>query len=132
MDPEDLRVAVYDLFRRGHIPRVATLGEDLSVATGEVTEGLATLAAQRNLALGTDGEITMAHPFTAVPLGFSVMGDDTLWWGGFRSRQCEGAPTSSATPTAAHRQMSASDPICAVNLPGPDLPVDGRAGGVRR
>ena len=24
----------------------------------------------------------MAHPFTAVPLGFSVMGRDTLWWGG--------------------------------------------------
>lgn len=24
----------------------------------------------------------MAHPFTAVPLGFSVMGQDTLWWGG--------------------------------------------------
>lgn len=24
----------------------------------------------------------MAHPFTAVPLGFSVMGERTLWWGG--------------------------------------------------
>jgi hypothetical protein len=24
----------------------------------------------------------MARPFTAVPLGFSVMGRDTLWWGG--------------------------------------------------
>src|SRR4051794_39307233 len=24
----------------------------------------------------------MVHPFTAVPLGFSVMGSDTLWWGG--------------------------------------------------
>jgi hypothetical protein len=40
------------------------------------------LAAARHLALGSDGEITMAHPFTAVPLGFSVMGRDTLWWGG--------------------------------------------------
>lgn len=24
----------------------------------------------------------MAHPFTAVPLGFSAMGRDVLWWGG--------------------------------------------------
>ena len=24
----------------------------------------------------------MAHPFSAVPLGFSVMGARTLWWGG--------------------------------------------------
>lgn len=82
VDPEDLRVAVYDRFRRGQIPRVAALANDLSVATGEVSAGLAALAAQRNLALGADGEITMAHPFTAVPLGFSVMGGDTLWWGG--------------------------------------------------
>jgi hypothetical protein len=82
VDTEDLRVAVYDMFRRGHIPRVATLAEQLSLATDEVTEGLATLAAERHLALGADGEITMAHPFTTVPLGFSVMGNDTLWWGG--------------------------------------------------
>jgi hypothetical protein len=32
--------------------------------------------------LGSDSEITMAHPFSTVPLGFSVMGRDTLWWGG--------------------------------------------------
>jgi hypothetical protein len=43
---------------------------------------LASLAAARHLALGSDGEITMAHPFTAVLLGFSVMGRDALWWGG--------------------------------------------------
>jgi len=47
-----------------------------------VRSGLLTLGAARHLALGSDGEITMAHPFTAVPLGFSVMGQDTLWWGG--------------------------------------------------
>ena len=28
------------------------------------------------------GQIVMAHPFSAVPLGFSVMGARTLWWGG--------------------------------------------------
>jgi len=26
--------------------------------------------------------ILMAHPFASIPLGFSVMGANTLWWGG--------------------------------------------------
>ncbi len=82
MDTEDLRLAVYDRFMRGQIPRITTLTEDLSVTAAEVRAGLSTLAAERHLALGADGEITLAHPFTAVPLGFSVMGRDTLWWGG--------------------------------------------------
>jgi len=79
---EDLRIAVYDRFRRGEIPRIDALAGDLSVSAHEVMAGLATLADQRHLALDANGEITMAHPFTAVPLGFSVMGRDTLWWGG--------------------------------------------------
>ena len=82
MDLEDLRVAIYAGCRRGRVPRIADLATEL-LATGEqVRSGLLTLAAARHLALGSDGEITMAHPFTAVPLGFSVMGRDTLWWGG--------------------------------------------------
>jgi hypothetical protein len=32
--------------------------------------------------LGDDGAIVMAHPFASIPLGFAVMGDHTLWWGG--------------------------------------------------
>jgi hypothetical protein len=82
VDLEDLRLAVYDRFRHGQLPRVTSLAKDLSSTPEEVSSGLGTLAAQRHLALGADGEITMAHPFTAVPLGFSVMGRDTLWWGG--------------------------------------------------
>ena len=82
MDSEDLRIAVYDRFRRGQIPRIAALARDLAVSPEQVSAGLATLAAQRHLALDADGEITMAHPFSAVPLGFSVMSQDTLWWGG--------------------------------------------------
>ena len=82
MDSEDLRIAVYDRFRRGQIPRIAALARDLAVSPEQGSAGLATLAAQRHLALDADGEITMAHPFSAVPLGFSVMSQDTLWWGG--------------------------------------------------
>jgi hypothetical protein len=81
-DAEDLRLAVYDRFRRGQAPHVADLADDLAVTPDEVRSGLQVLAAHRHLVLGADGEIVMAHPFTAVPLGFSVMGQDTLWWGG--------------------------------------------------
>ena len=87
MDSEDLRLAVYDRFRRGHIPRIDDLVEELGVTADEVGAGLAALAAQRHLALGDDGEITMAHPFSAVPLGFSVMGQDTLWWDAVAARR---------------------------------------------
>jgi Alkylmercury lyase len=82
VDIEDLRVAVYDHFRQGEVPRVARLAGALSATEDDVRSGLATLAAARHVALGRDGEIAMAHPFTAVPLGFSVMGRDALWWGG--------------------------------------------------
>ena len=82
MDVEDLRVAVYDHFRQGEVPRVTGLATELSTTQEEVGTGLATLSAGRHVALGPDGEITMAHPFTTVPLGFSVMGRDALWWGG--------------------------------------------------
>lgn len=40
------------------------------------------LAEQRHIVLDRDDAILMAHPFAAVPLGFSVMGSSTLWWGG--------------------------------------------------
>jgi hypothetical protein len=70
---EDVRLAVYDAFvRTGRPPPAADLDSG----------ALAELAAQRHLVLGEDGEIVMAHPFSAVPLGFSVMGATTLWWGG--------------------------------------------------
>ena len=82
MDLEDLRLAVYAGCRRGRVPRIADLATELLATREQVRSGLVTLAAARHLALGSDGEITMAHPFTAVPLGFSVMGRDTLWWGG--------------------------------------------------
>ncbi|GAB3016443.1 membrane protein [Nocardioides flavus (ex Wang et al. 2016)] len=82
MDSEDVRIAVYDRFRRGEVPSVADLAADLSSSRDEVGVELKALAEQRHLALDADGEVAMAHPFTAVPLGFSVMGRDALWWGG--------------------------------------------------
>ena len=82
MDLEDLRLAVYEGCRQGRVPRIVDLATELVAPRDQVRSGLAMLAAARQLALDSDGEITMAHPFTAVPLGFSVLGRDTLWWGG--------------------------------------------------
>ena len=32
--------------------------------------------------LDAHDRIVMAHPFASIPLGFAVMGRETLWWGG--------------------------------------------------
>lgn len=73
MDTEDVRLAVYRSFAEtGRPPAPGALDE----------HALRELHEQRHVVLGAAGEIVMAHPFAAVPLGFSVMGRETLWWGG--------------------------------------------------
>ena len=73
MDTEEVRLAVYRSFAvTGRAPSKDSLD----------WQALRDLHDQRHLVLGADGEIVMAHPFSAVPLGFSVMGRETLWWGG--------------------------------------------------
>src|SRR5277367_5458664 len=83
MDHENLRLAVYRAFAQtGRVPEPAELAGPLGTDESAVARGLADLARARHLALDERGRIAMAHPFSAVPLGFSVMGRDTLWWGG--------------------------------------------------
>jgi hypothetical protein len=83
MEAEDVRLAVYSSFaRRGFAPRSAELADILDLPVAEVHRFLAELAQARHVVLGTDHEVLMAHPFSSVPLGFSVMGAQTLWWGG--------------------------------------------------
>jgi hypothetical protein len=83
MDGEDLRLAVYRTFAEtGHAPAAVDLAEVLDADLPSVARGLAELARARHLVLDRQGRILMAHPFSAVPLGFSVMGTRTLWWGG--------------------------------------------------
>ena len=73
MDTEDVRLAVYRSFAAtGRPPAPGSLDD---AALRELHE-------QRHVVLAADGRIVMAHPFTAVPLGFSVMGRETLRWGG--------------------------------------------------
>lgn len=83
MDLEDLRVAVYrSLAATGRAPDRGDLARELAATPHEVTEGLRALGRTRHLVLDPQDQIVMAHPFATIPLGFSVMGDSTLWWGG--------------------------------------------------
>ena len=72
-EDEDLRLAIYQSFASTGRP------PDLDA---DARPGLRRLAAARHVVLDGDDHILMAHPFSTVPLGFSVMGARTLWWGG--------------------------------------------------
>ena len=79
---EAVRLAVYDGFRRiGRAPSQFGLAAAAGIGPDQVPEALAALHRSRDVVL-RDGAIAMAHPFTSVPLGFSVMGERVLWWGG--------------------------------------------------
>lgn len=83
MELENLRVAVYTAFATtGRAPDTQRLANELGVDVAAVHHGLGELAQARHLVLDPEGRIVMAHPFAAIPLGFSVMGRSTLWWGG--------------------------------------------------
>lgn len=84
MDLEDLRLAVYRTFvETGRAPSVGELASALTCSAERVQQGLAELHAARHVVLDPSGtRVLMAHPFSSVPLGFSVMGAATLWWGG--------------------------------------------------
>ena len=82
MTDEDVRLAVYRAFAAdGRPPAVDVLAAGLGLGAADVRSALDRLAAARHLVLDGD-TVVMAHPFASVPLGFSVMGRRTLWWGG--------------------------------------------------
>ena len=88
LDDEDLRVAVYSaLAGGGRAPTVPVLATTLGCAADEVRVGLRRLHDARHVVLRPPGSeddtgIVLAHPFATIPLGFAVMGERTLWWGG--------------------------------------------------
>ena len=80
---ERVRRAIYDTFAsQGHAPTRQQVRDLAAVDDAQVNEAVAELAAQHHLALDQSGNVVMAHPFTTVNLGFSVMGEKNLWWGG--------------------------------------------------
>ncbi|MEG8275291.1 organomercurial lyase [Streptomyces sp. AHA2] len=85
MTTEDVRLAVYRGFAStGHAPATAALAAATGQSPDDVRTALRQLHDNRDLVLDpADPErIVMAHPFSGIPLHFSVMGPDTLWWGG--------------------------------------------------
>lgn len=80
---ERVRRAVYDTFAgHGRPPGRRQLQDLAGADEAQVGEAIAELAAQRQLVLDQSGNVVMAHPFTTLNLGFSVMGERTLWFGG--------------------------------------------------
>ena len=80
---EDVRLAVYyQLSATGRAPTTRELAATTAMPLDAVEQALRALHDHRDLVLGARGEILMAHPFATIPLGFSVMGARTLWWGG--------------------------------------------------
>ncbi len=83
MNTDDLRAAIYRSFARtGLKPNYDELAQRFKVTRGQIVEGIRRLAVERHLVIDESDEILMAHPFSAIPLGFSVMGAKTIWWGG--------------------------------------------------
>lgn len=83
MDLEDLRLTIYRSFAAtGSVDDPPGLANSLDILEAEVRLGIRELAEARHLAIDGDDRILMAHPFASVPLGFAVMGRQTLWWGG--------------------------------------------------
>jgi hypothetical protein len=66
----------------GACPDASGLAMLLGEAESDIRNGLQHLITARHIVLDDDGRIVMAHPFACIPLGFSVMGAATLWWGG--------------------------------------------------
>ncbi|MGI9529723.1 MAG: organomercurial lyase [Acidimicrobiia bacterium] len=80
---EVVRLAIYRGFAEtGRPPSPTDLATAIGVSVGEISEAMYRLAADRHLVLDAAGSVLMAHPFATINLGFSVMGSDTLWWGG--------------------------------------------------
>jgi hypothetical protein len=80
---ESIRLHVYRGFAgTGRAPDREEIARAVGLSEGDVTHALTRLAGQRHLVLDDAGDIVMAHPFSSINLGFSVMGAKTLWWGG--------------------------------------------------
>lgn len=81
---ERARITIYRHFATtGEALSVPELGGALDRPVNAVTSALTELANARHLVLAGDGEtIVLAHPFASRSFRFSVMGPDTLWWGG--------------------------------------------------
>ena len=79
---EDLRLAGYRGFAvDAHALRLDELALEFDTSTDDVRNGLRELAEARHVVLDELDLNVMAYPFSAQPMGFSVMSDANLWCG---------------------------------------------------
>lgn len=79
---ERTRIAIYTrLARTGAAPSIDELVTAIHAHASVVRDALTELADAHHLVL-RDGRIELAHPFATRSFRFSVMSEETLWWGG--------------------------------------------------
>lgn len=80
---ERVRFALYThLAGTGRAPAPAALATDARIAINDLPALMTELADAHHVMLDEHGEVVLAHPFATRSFRFSVMGPDTLWWGG--------------------------------------------------
>lgn len=80
---KEIRLHIYQHFAKfGTSPTISNISKQFYISEDQTRVQLQQLADARHIAINKDFKIVMAHPFSSVPLGFSVMGENTLWWGG--------------------------------------------------
>jgi hypothetical protein len=83
VDDEDIRLAIYEAFAlEGRPPTIVDVATLFDLPASDVRAAWHRLAGSRHIVLDGSEAVVMAHPFASIPLGFSVMGRRTLWWGG--------------------------------------------------
>jgi hypothetical protein len=76
-----IRAEVYNrLASTGRAPSVAELAESTGAGRDSVEDDLCLLHDGHDLVLGTNGEVRMALPFSAVPTRFTVTADGVDHW----------------------------------------------------
>ncbi len=77
VDDIDVRCYVYDVaLATGRVPTIAGCARALRQSPDDIRESLHRLADAHQLVLGTNGEVLMAMPFSAVPTPFVVASGD--------------------------------------------------------
>lgn len=83
MTTREVRLFIYQqLSLLGTAPDISQISKHFNLTNEETIVIMQALAQSRHIVINEKFEIVMAHPFSTVPLGFSVMGKETLWWGG--------------------------------------------------
>jgi hypothetical protein len=80
---ESARLMIYRSFAdTGRAPLRRDVAEATGLDLAATDTAYRELARLRHLVLGRTGEVVLAHPFASSNFHFSVMGAQTLWWGG--------------------------------------------------